>query len=222
MGCTGSCSDNCSSGCDNTCYTSCDTGCKEGCAYQCTTQCGTGCRGSGCDYGCTDDCGRGCSSGCDSGCTTACRNSCADSCKSGCKSSCTGDCNTACGGTNRSLDIINLGNNIKSGNLSNYNDFINLKNEMRNEIIRRGITAPSNYTTTVDKSIPAHAVSISAKLAQNVFDTVNAGFTNGIKSTQVTTNPYKQIKSGDVVRASDYSQVIKYITDLMSTVVPKP
>jgi len=60
---------------------------------------------------------------------------------------------------------------------------------------------------------------IPAKLVQNIFDNAKLGFNSGFTSTEFKTNPYKEIKVGDVVRASDYEEVIKYIKYLMSTVV---
>ncbi len=224
-GCDGSCGD-CGSGCAGGCQGSCDGGCSGGCSG--CGGCGSSCSGD-CDGGCSgcSGCGSGCSNGCSGGCKATCSDDCTGGCKTGCKgcSACTGtceaSCNDACKATNRAQDIINLGKNIQTGNISNYNDFLNLKKEIRNEIIRRSKTPSEDVIFNPDKNIPAHAVSIPAKVVQNIFDNAKIGFISGFKSTQVTNNPYKEIKSGDIVRASDYTEVIKYTKDLMITVVPK-
>ena len=225
--CSDSCGKACSSGCARYCDSSCINGCSgcgSGCGSNCqkntsacSGDCSITCRGgcTGCDSSC-DGCDRSCGGSCSGKCSYGCDSSCGgcDSSCSGCGSGCSSYCNTSCTSANRSQEISNLGKQIVAGNISNYNDFISLKDEIRFEIRRRGKIPTTDFT-----SMPIGQGIIPAKLVQNIFDNAKLGFNSGFTSTEFKTNPYKEIKVGDIVRASDYEEVIKYIKYLMSTVV---
>lgn len=126
-GCSGTCSGSGQGG-------SCSDSCTSSCAI-CADGCGSGCKGTcdGCS-GCGGPCSSSCSGDCDGGCR-GCGGSCSYDCTS-CSGSCRNTCNNGCTGGEYTRVYINL----TLQTLIMADDIIDLKNLIKNEAKRRGLS----------------------------------------------------------------------------------
>lgn len=211
-GCSGTCH-GCSGGCSDGCTTSCSgcSGCGSGCANTCSGcggSCSTNCSGcSGCS-GCGGACSSGCTgcdgcSGCGSGCATGCTGSCSgcSGCGSGCAGTCSGDCNNACTSTSAAQTILNLGANIKRGNVILAKDLKELKTAAEAELIRR---SRSGYISGYAIPINVGTFAYIEHVQKYLNDCNNIKTSKNYSATQ-----------GSIIATANVDDSIAYIKQLM-------
>jgi len=203
--CATSCTNECATNCINSCTTVCNNSCTDYCTGDCTGGCDETCQ-SDCAYYCSIDCTGTCLNGCTGTCNTTCTGGCSGNCYgtcNGCSGTCTGDCNNACTSSSASQVIADLGLNIKNKGFISQNDFSSLKNALRNEFARRGMTLPTNDTYTIE---PAIGLNIYKEHLQKVFDDEHL-FNSSINHNVAT---------GDIILTSSITDTITYIQTLMT------
>jgi hypothetical protein len=94
-------------------------------------------------------------------------------------------------------------------------DATNLRDSLHNEYTRRGLTPPQDTYTNQ----PAQGEYIFAEHYSKIFSGIDTAFKNGMKPDGVTTNPYKIVQKGDILKLDDLDDVTAYIQGLMTQVI---
>lgn len=142
-GCSGGCQGGCLGGCSGSCYSWCMDGCEGSCGDGCSDGCARGCS-DGCTYSCGTECSRTCSTECTGTCSTAC-NGCGGVCTGRCTLTCTNDCDKGCRTLTHTPAFEVLSRLSTLQTLIRSSDVINLRELIKEEAARWGVTnTPTN------------------------------------------------------------------------------